>query len=171
MLNQVQTTRIWQTNRARGCAAASSAALDSGGHSTRNPSSQAAWITPYRERSGSGRAYRTGFMRQTSPCHRGRFMLLPGCIPAHDDRLMMRQSWLTVASILSGIGVWAVISAVSGRNEAWDSSWFCAAGYPLICAGSMALGFVAPVWSWRRGIDSLRGSGQRGFWNQAGGKQ
>jgi len=57
-----------------------------------------------------------------------------------------------VIAVLSGVLVWIVVSAVSGRNEAWDSSWYFLAGYPVICAVSLALGYFAPERSWRWGL-------------------
>ena len=65
---------------------------------------------------------------------------------------LKKELWLYVASASSGILVWIVVSAVSGKSEAWDSSWYFVAGYPFLCAGSMALGFIAPVRSWRWGL-------------------
>ena len=65
---------------------------------------------------------------------------------------LKKELWLYVACASSGILVWIVVSAVSGKSEAWDSSWYFAAGYPLVCAVSMALGFIAPVRSWRWGL-------------------
>ena len=65
---------------------------------------------------------------------------------------MKKEAWLYIASVLSGILVWIVVSAASGRSEAWDSSWYFSAGYPLICAASMALGYLAPARSWRWGL-------------------
>lgn len=66
--------------------------------------------------------------------------------------LMKRESWSYVAAVLSGVLVWIVVSAVSGRREAWDSSWYFLVGYPLICAVALALGYLAPVRSWRWGL-------------------
>ena len=70
---------------------------------------------------------------------------------------LKKESWLYAAAILSGILVWVVVSAVSGRREAWDSHWYFSVGYPLICAVSMALGYLVPARSWRWGLAPFAG--------------
>ena len=57
---------------------------------------------------------------------------------------MRHDHLLYVFAILSGAVVWAVISAISGRSEAWDSSWHFSLGIIVICALSAILGFVSP---------------------------
>ena len=62
------------------------------------------------------------------------------------------DTWFYVIAVLTGVLVWIVISTVSGRKEAWDSSWYFSVGYPLICVVSLVLGYFAPVRTWRWGV-------------------
>ena len=62
-----------------------------------------------------------------------------------------KDTWFYVISVLSGVLVWIVVSAVSGKKEAWDSSWY-GAGYAFICAVSITLGYLKPVQTWRWGV-------------------
>ena len=68
-----------------------------------------------------------------------------------------KNTWFYAISILSGVLVWIVISVVSRRKEAWDSSWYFSVGYPLICAVSLALGYFVPVRTWRWGAAPVAG--------------
>jgi hypothetical protein len=70
---------------------------------------------------------------------------------------MKKESWFYVAAAASGILVWVAVASLSGRREAWDSSWYFSAGYPFICAVSAVLGFLAPVRSWRWGLAPFAG--------------
>lgn len=70
---------------------------------------------------------------------------------------MKKDYWLYGVAVLSGVLVWIVVSAVSGRSEAWDSHWYFSVGYPFICAVSMALGYLAPARSWRWGLAPFAG--------------
>ena len=62
-----------------------------------------------------------------------------------------KDTWFYVISVLSGVLVWIVVSAVSGKKEAWDSSWY-GAGYAFICVVSITLGYLKPVQTWRWGV-------------------
>ena len=70
---------------------------------------------------------------------------------------MKKDAWLLTLAIFIGALTWAVISAASGRREAWDSSWYFSVGMPVICVASAILGFVEPQKSWRWGITPLAG--------------
>jgi hypothetical protein len=70
---------------------------------------------------------------------------------------MKKDSWLYALAIVTGALTWAAISAVSGRREAWDSSWYFSAGIPVVCVMSGALGFIEPRKQWRWGITPLIG--------------
>ena len=50
------------------------------------------------------------------------------------------------------------MSAVSGKSEAWDFSWHFAAGYPLVCAVSMATRIHGANALMALGADSFRGA-------------
>ena len=65
---------------------------------------------------------------------------------------MGKKSWLYAAAVLSGIGAWVLVSAISGEREAWDSRWYLLLGMPFICAVSASLGYLDPTRPWRWGI-------------------
>ena len=65
---------------------------------------------------------------------------------------VVQQKWLYLMGFILGMAVWIVVSALSGRREAWDSSWYFSAGMPIICAGSVVLAFFEPSRSWRWGV-------------------
>ena len=68
-----------------------------------------------------------------------------------------KETWFYVIAFLAGALVWGVVSAVSGRKEAWDSSWYFSVGYPAICLMALAMGFFVPKWSWRWGVTPFVG--------------
>ena len=68
-----------------------------------------------------------------------------------------KETWFYVIAVLTGVLVWIVISAVSGRREAWDAPWYFSVGYPIICAVSLVLGYFAPVRTWRWGLVPFAG--------------
>jgi hypothetical protein len=70
---------------------------------------------------------------------------------------MKKDAWLYALAIVIGALTWAVISAASGRREAWDSSWYFSVGMPVICVASAVLGFLEPRRSWRWGVAPLAG--------------
>ena len=65
--------------------------------------------------------------------------------------MKQKDTWFYVISILSGVLVWVVVSAVSGKKEAWDSSRY-GVGYAFICVMSITLGYLRPVQTWRWGV-------------------
>ncbi len=73
--------------------------------------------------------------------------------PEEDRRKhsVKRERWLYVIAAASGILAWVAVSWVSGRREAWDSSWYFEAGIPALCLVSAVLGYLAPNRSWRWG--------------------
>jgi hypothetical protein len=52
-------------------------------------------------------------------------------------------------AIIGGAALWLVTRAVSGRSEAWDSSLYWSAAYPLAIGLSAMLGYLAPTNPWR----------------------
>lgn len=68
---------------------------------------------------------------------------------------MKRESRLYLIAIACGIAVWVLVSAGSGRREAWDAPGYFSVGIPLICVVSLALGYAAPKRSWRWGITPI----------------
>lgn len=68
---------------------------------------------------------------------------------------MKKDFWLYEVAVVSGILVWVVVSAVSGRREAWDSEWYFLIGIPVVCVVSVGLGFVEPRRPWRWGVAPL----------------
>jgi len=65
---------------------------------------------------------------------------------------MKEDYWFSGAAFVSGIGVWALVSALSGRQEAWDSEWYLRLGVPVLCLVTGVLGFIEPQHVWRWGI-------------------
>jgi hypothetical protein len=63
-----------------------------------------------------------------------------------------REKWFYLAALLLGASVWIVVCALSGRHEAWDSELYFSTAMPVVCAGSLALGFYEPARSWRWGV-------------------
>lgn len=68
-----------------------------------------------------------------------------------------KEAWFYVIAALAGALVWIVVSAASGRREAWDAPAYFSLGYPLVCALSLALGYLAPARSWRWGLAPFAG--------------
>ena len=52
-------------------------------------------------------------------------------------------------AITGGAILWLVTRAVSGRNEAWDSSLYWTAAYPFTIVLAGILGYSAPSKPWR----------------------
>ncbi len=70
---------------------------------------------------------------------------------------MKKDTWLYLVAIVCGVSVWALVSAASGKREAWDSSLYFSVGMPIVCVVSAALGFFEPRHSWRWGVAPLVG--------------
>jgi hypothetical protein len=70
---------------------------------------------------------------------------------------MKKDYWLYGLAIVAGTVVWAVVSTVSGRREAWDSQWYFLIGTPVVCVVSAVLGFIEPGRPWRWGVAPLIG--------------
>ncbi|MBI3608296.1 MAG: hypothetical protein HY207_10035 [Nitrospirae bacterium] len=68
---------------------------------------------------------------------------------------MKKEYWLYAAAIVSGIFVWILVSALSGRREAWDSQWYFLVGMPVVCVVSACLAFFEPSRPWRWGMIPL----------------
>ena len=70
---------------------------------------------------------------------------------------MKKDAWLYALAVGTGILTWAVISAISGRREAWDSPWYFSVGVPVVCVISAVLGWIEPAKPWRWGVAPLVG--------------
>jgi hypothetical protein len=90
--------------------------------------------------------------------------LTPG--DAHSDDRAARQAisgathakkdpWFYLAAATSGVLTWVLVSAVSGRVEAWDSGLYFTLGMPVVCIVSLVLGFLEPRRAWRWGAVPL----------------
>lgn len=65
---------------------------------------------------------------------------------------MKKEHWLHVAAFSGGALVWILVSAASGRKEAWDSGLYYAVGMPAVCFLALVLGYLAPERPWRWGV-------------------
>lgn len=54
-----------------------------------------------------------------------------------------------VASTLCGLVVFVAITAVTGKNEAWDDGIYYSLGIPLMCFAAFAIAYRFPVRPWR----------------------
>jgi hypothetical protein len=70
---------------------------------------------------------------------------------------MKRDYWLYGVAFLSGVVVWSLVTAMSGKREAWDSELYFTLGIPAVCLVAGILGFVEPQRPWRWGIVPLAG--------------
>lgn len=70
---------------------------------------------------------------------------------------MKREHWFYAIALLSGIAVWVVITALSGRREAWDSELYFTYGIPSLCLVAWLLSYLAPNNPWRWGMIPLVG--------------
>ncbi|MFL6579449.1 MAG: hypothetical protein ACJ8G2_01800 [Burkholderiales bacterium] len=68
-----------------------------------------------------------------------------------------KETRFYVIAFMAGALVWILISAISGRKEAWDSPWYFSIGYPAICLTALAMGFYVPKRSWRWGVTPFAG--------------
>jgi hypothetical protein len=68
---------------------------------------------------------------------------------------MKRDSWFYLIGATSGILVWIVVSSLSGRREAWDSSAYFQFGIPALCLVSLVMGYLSPDRAWRWGAIPL----------------
>ena len=61
-----------------------------------------------------------------------------------------RDSFLAhVLSGMTGLTLWAITAAVSGKREPWDAGTYWTVSYPLAMIGSAVLGFLFPERAWR----------------------
>jgi hypothetical protein len=70
---------------------------------------------------------------------------------------MKKDPWFYLIAATSGVVTWVMVSAVSGRAEAWDSSLYFSVGMPVVCLVSLVLGFLEPTRAWRWGVVPLVG--------------
>jgi len=70
---------------------------------------------------------------------------------------MKKNHWLYGVAFVSGMAVWILVCAYSGRREAWDSGLYFTVGIPVVCLVAGVLGYVEPERPWRWGIVPLIG--------------
>jgi hypothetical protein len=61
-------------------------------------------------------------------------------------------TWAWIAAIVGGAILWLVAAGVSGKREAWDSSIYWIAAYPLSIGLAGGLGYWVPEKPWRWGL-------------------
>ena len=61
-----------------------------------------------------------------------------------------------VLALCGGI-IWGLITAATGRREAWDTGLYFSAGIPAVCILSFACGFFRPERPWRWGVAPFAG--------------
>jgi hypothetical protein len=60
--------------------------------------------------------------------------------------------WAYTLATITGVVLWLGTTVVSGRREAWDSSLYWKAAYPLAIALAGVLGYLAVERPWRWGL-------------------
>jgi len=60
-----------------------------------------------------------------------------------------------ILSALSGLGLWALTAAATGKHEPWDASSYWTVSYPLAIIGSAILGFFFPQKPWRWAVSLM----------------
>jgi hypothetical protein len=70
---------------------------------------------------------------------------------------MKREHWLYGTAFMSGVVVWSLVTAITGRREAWDSELYFTLGIPTVSLVAGILGYVEPQRWWRWGILPLAG--------------
>jgi hypothetical protein len=60
--------------------------------------------------------------------------------------------WAYALATIAGVLLWLGTTALSGRREAWESSLYWTATYPLAVAVASALGYLAAERPWRWGL-------------------
>ena len=63
-----------------------------------------------------------------------------------------KATWAYSFAIGGGVILWLVTAGISGRTEAWDSSLYWTAAYPLAIGLAGGLGYWAPERPWRWGL-------------------
>lgn len=56
------------------------------------------------------------------------------------------------AAIAGGAVLWLVTAGITGKREAWDSTWYWTVSYPLAIALAGGLGYWLPEKPWRWGL-------------------
>jgi len=70
----------------------------------------------------------------------------------------MRKAYVLYgAALLAGVLVWMLVSALSGRREAWDSDLYFSFGIPALCLVAGMFGFYEPDRPWRWGLIPMAG--------------
>jgi hypothetical protein len=57
---------------------------------------------------------------------------------------MKKESWCYLVAFLSGVVAWLVVSWVTGKTEAWDSSEYFTFVIPAMCLVAFFLALFAP---------------------------
>ena len=60
-----------------------------------------------------------------------------------------------ILSALSGLGLWALTAAATGKYEPWDASSYWTVSYPLAIIGSAIVGFFFPQKPWRWAVSLM----------------
>jgi hypothetical protein len=60
--------------------------------------------------------------------------------------------WAYGGAIVGGAALWIAAAGISGKTEAWDSSLYWTAAYPLSIGLAGVLGYWAPEKPWRWGL-------------------
>jgi hypothetical protein len=68
---------------------------------------------------------------------------------------MKKDPWLYLIAAASGVVTWVLVSAITGRTEAWDSGLYFSVGMPVVCIVALVLGFLEPQRAWRWGAVPL----------------
>ena len=63
-----------------------------------------------------------------------------------------KTTWAYVAAMGGGALLWFATAVISGKAEAWDSSLYWTATYPLALGLAAGLGYWAPERPWRWGL-------------------
>lgn len=63
-----------------------------------------------------------------------------------------RAMWAYAGAIVGGALLWIAAAGISGKTEAWDSSLYWTAAYPLSIGLAGVLGYLAPEKPWRWGL-------------------
>lgn len=71
---------------------------------------------------------------------------------ANKTLLKINETSAYALAIVGGAILWLVTAAVSGKTEAWDSSLYWIAAYPLAIALAGCLAYCAPEKPWRWGL-------------------
>jgi hypothetical protein len=63
---------------------------------------------------------------------------------------MLKRNAIIVLTVLLGVGLELGIEVATGRREAWDTGSYWMIGLPIVCLGSLVLGYASAgrAWLW-----------------------